>query len=146
MVPLYFIVTIRRASAKRMYQVVNSLCFSCIWFKRHSPGVLYCNIETQDLLPEKQRNEQLKENILRILKVKSHIIKYNNKYFIMSNPAENLKKNIEAWFYHLTAQGIAPNEAAGRAINLVKEYMIDQLIWTPMTLLLKEFFWKLSTL
>lgn len=33
---------------------------------------------------------------------------------------EILKKNIEDWFYHLTSTGIAPNEAAARAIQLVK--------------------------
>ena len=33
---------------------------------------------------------------------------------------EILKKNIEDWFYHLTGTGIAPNEAAARAIQLVK--------------------------
>ena len=34
--------------------------------------------------------------------------------------SEILKKNIEDWFYHLTSTGIAPNEAAARAIQLVK--------------------------
>ena len=34
--------------------------------------------------------------------------------------SEILKKNIEDWFYHLTITGIAPNEAAARAIQLVK--------------------------
>jgi hypothetical protein len=36
------------------------------------------------------------------------------------DPAQILKKNIEDWFYHLTSQGVSPNEAAGRAIQLVK--------------------------
>ena len=37
-----------------------------------------------------------------------------------SSKSEVLKKNIEDWFYHLTEEGLAPNDAAARAIQLVK--------------------------
>ena len=35
-----------------------------------------------------------------------------------------IKKNIEDWFYHLRAEGIPPNEAAARAIQVRITWMI----------------------
>ena len=34
------------------------------------------------------------------------------------NTDKILKKNIEDWFYHLRANGVPPNEAAARAIQV----------------------------